>query len=255
MESSKDNKRNIIIMCAILFVILLIVVFLVIGGNKTYTVTFNDGYSTNEVEVKNNHTVEKPSNPEKEGYKFIGWYKDGIKFDFSTKIDKNVTLKAMFEKDSKKDDKKEITTTTVTTTTEEVTTTSKNKTEKNNNNNVTTKTNAPAQTTKYVAPKTTTTTRYVAPTTKTTTTTTKATTKTTTTTKKVIQYGYYWVDDKNSSIGQSVLYIINKDTNARVSGTATITYVSGASETISIPASGRTFVKSTVSSVSNVRGN
>ena len=106
MESSKDKKRNIIIMCAILFVILLIVVFLVIGGNKTYTVTFNDGYSTNEVEVKNNQTVEKPSNPEKEGYKFIGWYKDGIKFDFSTKIDKNVTLKAMFEKDSKKDDKK-----------------------------------------------------------------------------------------------------------------------------------------------------
>lgn len=245
MESSKDNKRNIIIMCAILFVILLIVVFLVIGGNKTYTVTFNDGYSTNEVEVKNNQTVEKPSNPEKEGYKFIGWYKDGIKFDFSTKIDKNVTLKAMFEKDGKKDDKKEITTTTVTPTTKEVTTTSKNKTEKNNNNNVTTKTNAPAQTTKYVAPKTTTTTRYVEPTTKT----------TTTTTKKVIQYGYYWVDDKNSSIGQSVLYIINKDTNARVSGTATITYVSGTSETISIPISGRTFVKSTVSSVSNVRGN
>ena len=216
MESSKDNKRNIIIMCAILFVILLIVVFLVIGGNKTYTVTFNDGYAKNEVEVKNNHTVEKPSNPEKEGYKFIGWYKDGIKFDFST--------------------------------TEEVTTTSKNKTEKNNNNNVTTKTNAPAQTTKYVAPKTTTTTRYVEPTTKTTTTRT-------TTTKKVIQYGYYWVDDKNSSIGQSVLYIINKDTNARVSGTATITYASGVSETISIPISGQTFVKSTVSSVSNVRGN
>lgn len=248
MESSKDNKRNIIIMCAILFVILLIVVFLVIGGNKTYTVTFNDGYSTNEVEVKNNQTVEKPNNPEKEGYKFIGWYKDGIKFDFSTKIDKNVTLKAMFEKDGKKDEKKEITTTTVTPTTKEVTTTSKNKTEKNNNNNVTTKTNAPAQTTKYVAPKTTTTTRYVEPTTKTTTTRT-------TTTKKVIQYGYYWVDDKNSSIGQSVLYIINKDTNARVSGTATITYVSGASETISIPISGQTFVKSTVSSVSNVRGN
>ncbi len=248
MESSKDNKRNIIIMCAILFVILLIVVFLVIGGNKTYTVTFNDGYSKNEVEVKNNHTVEKPSNPEKEGYKFIGWYKDGIKFDFSTKIDKNVTLKAMFEKADKKEDKKEFTTTTVTTTTEEVTTTSKNKTEKNNNNNVTTKTNAPAQTTKYVAPKTTTTTRYVEPTTKTTTTRT-------TTTKKVIQYGYYWVDDKNSSIGQSVLYIINKDTNARVSGTATITYASGVSETISIPISGQTFVKSTVSSVSNVRGN
>lgn len=232
MESSKDNKRNIIIMCAILFVILLIVVFLVIGGNKTYTVTFNDGYSTNEVEVKNNQTVEKPSNPEKEGYKFIGWYKDGIKFDFSTKIDKNVTLKAMFEKADKKEDKKEFTTTTVTTTTEEVTT----------------KTNAPAQTTKYVAPKTTTTTRYVEPTTKTTTTRT-------TTTKKVIQYGYYWVDDKNSSIGQSVLYIINKDTNARVSGTATITYASGVSETISIPISGQTFVKSTVSSVSNVRGN
>ena len=49
--------------------------------------------------------------------------------------------------------------------------------------------------------------------------------------------------------------IINKNTNARVSGTATITYANGASETVSIPASGRMFVKSTVSQVSNVRGN
>ena len=244
MESSKDNKRNIIIMCAILFVILLIVVFLVIGGNKTYTVTFNDGYSTNEVEVKNNHTVEKPSDPEKEGYKFIGWYKDGIKFDFSTKIDKNVTLKAMFEKDGKKDDKKEITTTTVTTTTEEVTTTSKNKTEKNNNNNVTTKKNAPAQTTKYVAPKTTTTTRYVEP-----------TTKTTTTTKKVVTYSYKIVDVQGSIAGQARLYVVNNDTGSYVDGYVRATYENGGiNDKLSVPASGLQYSKGTIIAVSNPRG-
>ena len=243
MESSKDKKRN-IIMCAILFVILLIVVFLVIEGNKTYTVTFNDGYSTNEVEVKNNHTVEKPNDPEKEGYKFIGWYKDGIKFDFSTKIDKNVTLKAMFEKDGKKDDKKEITTTTVTTTTEEVTTTSKNKTEKNNNNNVTTKTNAPAQTTKYVAPKTTTTTRYVKP-----------TTKTTTTTKKVVTYSYKIVDVQGSVVGQARLYVVNNDTGSYVDGYVRATYEDGSTDDeLSVPASGLPYSKKTIIAISNPRG-
>lgn len=240
MESSKDNKRNIIIMCAILFVILLIVVFLVIGGNKTYTVTFNDGYSTNEVEVKNNHTVEKPSNPEKEGYKFIGWYKDGIKFDFSTKIDKNVTLKAMFEKADKKEDKKEITTTTVTPTTEEVTTTSKNKVAKNNNNNVTTKKNAPAQTTKYVAPKTTTTTRYVEP----------------TTTKKVVTYSYKIVDVQSSIAGQVRLYVVNNDTGSYVDGCVRATYKNGGiNDKLSVPASGLQYSKGTIIAISNPRGN
>lgn len=238
MESSKDKKKNIIIICAILFVILLIAVFLIVNGNKTYTVTFNDGYSKNQVEVKNNHTVERPSDPTKTGYKFIGWYKDGIKFDFSTKIDKNVTLKAMFEKDSKKDSKKEITTTTVTTTIEE-TTTNKNVTTKKN---VTTakRTNAPVNTTKYVAPTTTTTTKYVAP--------------TTTTTKKVVTYSYKWVDVDGSSAGQSILYVINNDTGKPVDGYVTITHLNGGTEEKKIEASGLQVSRKTFKSVSNPRG-
>lgn len=34
----------------------------------------------------------------KDGYKFIGWYYNSLEFDSDTKIDKDITLKAMYEK-------------------------------------------------------------------------------------------------------------------------------------------------------------
>ena len=236
MESSKDKKKNIIIICAVLLIIIFIVMFSVISDNKTYIVTFDDGYSTNEVEVKKNNTVEEPSDPEKDGYIFIGWYKDGIEFDFSTKIDKNVTLTAKYEKDS---GSKKITTTskaTTTTTTTETTTTSKtttkNKTVKNNT------------TTKYIAPATTTT-KYVAP-----------ATTTTTTTKKVVTYSYKIVDVPGSVSGQAKLYVVNNDTGAYVDGYVSVTYENGnTNNELHVPVSGFQYIKTTIISISNPRGN
>lgn len=237
--NQSEKKRNIILIVVITCIVLSIISLLLVLNNRTYTVTFNIGNKSEIVEVKRNKSVDEPVAPTKKGYKFIGWYSNGVKFDFDTKITKKVDLEARFEKEEVEDDDLEkIPTTTTTITPKETTTASSAK----KNNTTSRRTKSP--TTRK--PEANTTTRV---------TTKPATTTTTTTTTKAVVYGYYWVDDKNSSIGQSMLYIVNKNTNARVSGTATITYANGASETVSVPASGRMFVKSTVSQVSNVKGN
>lgn len=68
---------------------------------KKYTVTFNsDGGSTVAKQtIEENKLAKQPSNPTKSGYVFKGWYLNGTKFDFSTKITKNITLIANWEKE------------------------------------------------------------------------------------------------------------------------------------------------------------
>lgn len=65
-----------------------------------YTVKFNYGYSNKVTSksVEKGKTVAKPSNPSRSGYTFLGWYYNGSKFDFSTKITKNITITAKWEK-------------------------------------------------------------------------------------------------------------------------------------------------------------
>lgn len=68
-----------------------------------YAVSFNTngGSAVANVNVKNGKTVTKPADPTKEGYQFIGWYKDsGLKtlFDFDSEIiTENATIYARFE--------------------------------------------------------------------------------------------------------------------------------------------------------------
>lgn len=64
--------------------------------NNTYKVTFNLGNDilSDVVEVNANKTVSKPSDPTREGYTFEGWYYNGEKFDFSTKITEDIVLEA-----------------------------------------------------------------------------------------------------------------------------------------------------------------
>ena len=49
------------------------------------------------VKVNLNGTVDKITNPKKDGYTFIGWYVDDIEFDFNTPIDQDYTLTAKFK--------------------------------------------------------------------------------------------------------------------------------------------------------------
>lgn len=71
---------------------------------KTYKVTFDtDGGSKIAAkEVKENKVVSKPTNPTKDGYLFKEWQLDGKAYDFSAKVTKDITLKAIYVKDTRK---------------------------------------------------------------------------------------------------------------------------------------------------------
>ena len=68
-----------------------------------YDVTFNvdmEGVTPVATQtVKCNETANEPTAPTKEGYKFLGWFKDGenTAFDFTTPITKSMTLTAKWE--------------------------------------------------------------------------------------------------------------------------------------------------------------
>ena len=67
---------------------------------KTYIVKFNTDSESiiNDLMVKKNDKVTKPSDPVKNGYKFLGWYLNGKIYNFDKKITKNITLVAKWEK-------------------------------------------------------------------------------------------------------------------------------------------------------------
>ena len=65
---------------------------------KKYTVTFNydNGSSNTTVTVTEGSTVSEPSKPSKPNYAFKEWQLDGKKYDFKTKVTKNITLVAVY---------------------------------------------------------------------------------------------------------------------------------------------------------------
>ena len=69
----------------------------------TYNVSFdtNGGNIIESQVIKKDDKATKPSNPTKTGYKFIEWQLDNKSFDFDTKINKDITLKAKWEKEEK----------------------------------------------------------------------------------------------------------------------------------------------------------
>ena len=63
----------------------------------SYNVTFNpdNGEASNVVRVESGSTVERPTNPTKENYTFVGWKKaNGALFDFNAPITEDITLTA-----------------------------------------------------------------------------------------------------------------------------------------------------------------
>lgn len=74
---------------------------LIDAGPSVYTVTFNSdgGSEVAAQKVVNNMPCVEPTDPTKEGYTFLGWFKgtSSTAFDFSTAIKANTTLKAKWE--------------------------------------------------------------------------------------------------------------------------------------------------------------
>ncbi len=69
-----------------------------------YTVSYNSngGNYISSEEVREGNTVSRPSNPRRSGYTFKGWYYNGSTFNFNTRIYRNYTLVAKWEKDEEK---------------------------------------------------------------------------------------------------------------------------------------------------------
>lgn len=64
----------------------------------TITYDLSGGYGL-AIETIPKHTqISIPENPTKEGYKFLKWTLNGEEFNFDKKIDKDITLKAIWEK-------------------------------------------------------------------------------------------------------------------------------------------------------------
>ena len=65
--------------------------------SKYYTITFVVDKKTEKTTVNENEKVKEISAPKKEHYLFIGWYVGEEKFDFNTKITKDIILTAKYE--------------------------------------------------------------------------------------------------------------------------------------------------------------
>lgn len=65
----------------------------------TYTVTFmsRTGAMPPSVEVRGGATVTQPDDPTATGQKFLGWFLNGNKYDFSSPVNSDITLEARWE--------------------------------------------------------------------------------------------------------------------------------------------------------------
>ncbi len=96
-------KKTVIIVTSILVVILgVIVAIYCINSNKKnqideevyYSVKFmnDDGSLIYNKRVLNGETVSKPTDPDRNGYTFLGWFYDNTEYDFNSIINKNIEL-------------------------------------------------------------------------------------------------------------------------------------------------------------------
>lgn len=70
---------------------------------EIYTITFDsDGGTTiSTQEIEEGNKVSQPNNPTKEGYNFIEWQLNGIKYDFDSVVNQDITLKAIWKEKPK----------------------------------------------------------------------------------------------------------------------------------------------------------
>ena len=63
----------------------------------SFTVTFDSGEDATTVDVQYNATADKPTDPQREGYDFKGWYNGEELFDFAQPINGDVKLTAKWQ--------------------------------------------------------------------------------------------------------------------------------------------------------------
>ena len=107
-----DNKKKItitVVSVAIVIAMAISVFLLTKNTNTIYTISFNTdgGNQIVSQQVKEGEKIEKPSNPTKKGYEFLGWYLNSSYFNFDTPVEGNLTLQAKWKEIIVEDDKNE----------------------------------------------------------------------------------------------------------------------------------------------------
>lgn len=108
-----DNKKKIIIAVVLILAVIAIAIFIFWGDKNTktlYTISFstNGGNEVVSQKVEEGKNVNKPKNPQKEGYEFLGWYLNGEYFDFETLVEKDLKLEARWKEIAKDENEPEI---------------------------------------------------------------------------------------------------------------------------------------------------
>ena len=99
-EESSSLLGKILIALIVIAIVVILLLKGCSGKTKQYQVTFdtNGGSTVSSVKVDENGKVTKPADPTKEGYIFEGWFYNDEKFDFNTKITKDMKLDARWTK-------------------------------------------------------------------------------------------------------------------------------------------------------------
>lgn len=221
---------------------------------EEFVVSFdtNGGNSITSIKIKNNGIVEKPDNPVKEGYVFVEWRLDGKPYDFSQKVIKNITLVAVWKKQSASSESKTVDVESVTLSDTELSLkVGKNKTLTATIN----PTNATNKSIKWSSSNTSVATvdsngKVTAIGAGSAVITAKVdgkTAKCTVTVEEEITYSVVWQKVEESNIGQYLLYIKSSKGNY-VSGKVEITTVNDKVSIVDVPTTGIMYVKSAIKS-------
>ena len=97
------KKKSLIILISSIVAVLVATVTAVLvitSNNVKYTITFNSdgGTLVEEQIVKKGNKVTKPTDPMKEGYRFISWTLNGNDYNFSLEVTSDIELKANWYK-------------------------------------------------------------------------------------------------------------------------------------------------------------
>lgn len=88
------NKKNISIAVGVILIAVIVVLLVLFNTKKNVEFDTKGGTEVKTQEVKFFRKAERPADPVREGYTFAGWYYEDLKFDFDTKITKNMTIEA-----------------------------------------------------------------------------------------------------------------------------------------------------------------
>lgn len=104
MINGKKTVRN---ATFILMICILIITFFEVApiierkySARFFIVTFDTGTGKNfDLLVDENKSVLKPAAPDREGYKFVGWYYGNSEYNFDSHVVKDITIRAIWEKE------------------------------------------------------------------------------------------------------------------------------------------------------------